>query len=278
MKSAIIVAEAAEESRAIAHFLKPTELFSQIHFCGTSKEVDFLLENSNIDFIFCAVYAQQKKVLPFIARLVAITDKHQLKLVFFSHLDPVELAQLGVIPAGMHCLSYQSPPSTATALLNHLLRDKPAAPATTPRSLIENLIDHSSGVYNRFYFDAILDQELSRSKLTGRPFSLLLIEPQTDKKATLETTWSMLFPSVTLTIKEQIRTSDLLCRIEKKRLALLLPETTTANAEQVIKRIQSRVMELADGIPIALKFGLASPNQDNHFNRYSLLSEAEAAL
>ena len=182
MKSAIIVAEAAEESRAIAHFLKPTELFSQIHFCGTSKEVDFLLENSNIDCIFCAVYAQQKEVLPFIARLVAITGKHQLQLVFFSHLDPVELAQLGVIPAGMHSLSYQSPPSTATALLNRLLRENPAASATTPRSLIENLIDHSSGVYNRFYFDAILDQELSRSKLTGRPFSLLLIEHRLTRK------------------------------------------------------------------------------------------------
>lgn len=278
MKSAIIVAEAAEERRAIAQFLKPTELFNQIHFCGTGEEVDFLLENSNIDCIFCDVYAQHKEARPFAARLVEVADSYRLQLVFFSHLDPAELSQLGVLPAGAQCLNYQASPASATALLSHLLRESPTAKGATAKKLSDNLIDHSSGIYNRFYFDALLDQELSRSKLTGRPFSLLLIEPQSHERSTLDASWSALSPSVTLTIKEQIRASDLLCRIEKKRLALLLPETTSSNAERVIKRIQGRVLELADGFPVSLKFGLVSPHQAAHFNRHGLLSAAEAAL
>lgn len=277
MKSAIIVAPAAEERRAIAQFLKPTELFAQIHFCGTSKEVDFLLTNSSIDIIFCDISAP-KEDLPFTASLIEIANQHTLQLVFFSHIDPAELTQLGSIPTGAHCLNYQSSPATAAALLNHLLHEESLNSSPAIDTLDENLIDSSSGVYNRFYFDTVLDQELSRSKLTGRPFSLLLIEPESNEQSTLDANWTALLPSVTLTIKEQIRTSDLLCRIEKQRLALLLPETTSLNAERVSDRIQSKVLEIANEIPIALRVGLASPNRNNHFNRHGLLTEAEAAL
>jgi diguanylate cyclase (GGDEF)-like protein len=277
MKAAIIVAEAAEERRAIAQFLKPTELFAQIYFCGTSGEVEFLLENSAVDIVFCDLYSQGKETLPITATLVAVAGRYQLPLVFCSHLDPAELSQLGVIPAEAHCLNYDSSPAIAAALLRQLLQDVTSARASATLRSVEKLIDSSSGIYNRFYFDVILDQELSRSKLTGRPFSLLLIDAAQEEMAQ-ESSWLKLFPAVTLTIKEQIRTSDLLCRIEKKRLALLLPETSRANAGRVIDRIQNKVRELTGEVPIALKFGLASPNRNNRFNRHGLLSEAEAAM
>ncbi len=275
MKSAIIVAETAEERRSIAQFLQPTGLFAHIHFCVSYKEVDFLLSNSQIDILFCDVHSQRKESLPFTARLMNIASKHRLQLVFFSHLDPVELTQLGVIPNGAHCLSYDSSPATALELLKRLLQQHPEETSALNERPVERLIDNGSGLYNRFYFDAILDQELSRSKLTGRPFSLLLIEPQLgENKLSL----ANLLPSVTLTIKTQIRTSDMLCRIEQKRLALLLPETTRLNAQRVINRIQGKVQELAEGAHLDLRFGLASPNVSNRFNRHGLLSEAEAAL
>ena len=278
MKAAIIVAEAAEERRAIAQFLIPSKLFEQIHFCGTSQEVDFLLENSCIDLIFCDVYSQRKETLPFTASLIEIAETHNLQLVFCSHLNPDELAQLGVIPNGAHCLSYESSPATAVALLNHLLSEQPTAAKTSATRSVEKLIDSSSGIYNRYYFDAILGQELSRAKLTGRPFSLLLIAPEQNHKSAEDAFGTDLLPAIALTIKEQIRAADLLCRIEPRRLALLLPETSSANAKRVIQRIQCQVRNLAGALPIALKFGLASPIHTNHFNNHSLLSEAEAAL
>jgi PleD family two-component response regulator len=278
MKAAIIVAGTAEERRAIAQFLKPTDLFAQIHFCGSGQEVEFLLENSAADILFCDVYSQRNEVLPVTATLVAIADRYGLPLVFCSHLDPVELSQLGVIPADAHCLNYESSPATAAALLTQLLQDPPTEKVNPAVGSSKKLIDTSSGIYNRFYFDVLLDQELSRSKLTGRPFSLLLIEEKVETKPNLDENWSGLLPSVTLAIKEQVRTSDLLCRIEKQRLALLLPETSTLHAERVIARIKGKIRELTSEYPVALRFGLASPNHSNHFNRHGLLSEAEAAM
>lgn len=272
--SAIIVAEAAEQRRSIAQLIKPTDLFTRIHFCGSSQDVKFLLKNTSVDMLLCDVYSPGKEALKDTAELTNLAVEHQAQLVFFSQLDPVELPLLGILPTGSHCLSYNSSIAMVSSLIKRLLSDA-ANPAHTKKTRkVDRLIDQNSGIYNRFYFDAFLDQELSRSKLTGRPFSLLLIEPQTEDTVK-SSGWGNLLPSVALSIKTQIRTSDLLCRIEKKRLALLLPETSSSNAERVMHRIQHKTQEV---VPLDLKIGLASPHISNQFNRHGLLREAEATF
>lgn len=280
-RTALIVAEAAGERRAIAQFLKPTELFEQIHFCGSHAEVDFLLEHSRIDMICCDVRPREKDALNRSSALAGHAKRQAIPLIFFSCFDPIELPLLGIIPADSHCLNYDSSISTASVLLRRLLTDDNPDRQPPQHSGSDKLIDMNSGIYNRFYFDAILDQEISRSKLTGRPFSLLLIEPETSPQSLGRKalrTWNSLLPSVALTIKTQVRTSDLLCRLEKKRLALLLPETSFNNAEQVVNRLRSKIQELSDELQLKLKFGLASPAISSHVSRHGLLSQAEAAL
>ena len=277
-KSAIVVATAAEERRSIAQLIKPTELFTQVHFCSSLEEADFLLEHSQVDILFCDACTPGNESLRLTAGLTKLAEKFDCQLVFFSYLDPDELPMLGIIPAGSHCLNYETSSSTISSLLKRLLQAKVQASQANGARQEDKLIDQNSGIYNRFYFDAFLDQELSRSKLTGRPFSLLLIEPSNTEAQSRTNGWSRLLPSIALTIKNQIRTSDLLCRIETKRLALLLPETTSSNASRVMQRIQNRAKELAKEFPIDLKIGLASPSLSHHYNRHGLLSEAEAAL
>lgn len=277
-KSAIIVASAAEERRSIAKLLKPNGFFSAIHFSGTFEEVSFLLGNTHINILFCDVSVHENENLKLTAKLAALAEEYGIELVFFSHLDPVELPLLGFIPANSHCLSYDSSPSSATALIKRLLDSGPTTTLPIHLPTDKKLIDQSSGIYSRFYFDTFLDQELSRSKLTGRPFSLLLIEPQALQPSTMNQAWGTLLPAMALAIKDQIRTSDLLCRIENTRLALVLPETTTINARRVIHRIMSKIQEGVSETPFNLKIGLASPSLSNHYNRHGMLTEAEASL
>lgn len=275
-KSAIVVATAAEERRSIAQLIKPTELFAQVHFCSSFQEARFLMEHSHIDILFCDACTPGNESLRLTAGLVKLADDYQSRLVFFSHLDPDELLMLGIIPSGSHCLNYETSASTIASLLKRLLnRATTAGPEKLSRQE-DKLIDRNSGVYNRFYFDAFLDQELSRSKLTGRPFSLLLIEPSAAKPQAKNSGWGGLLPSIALTIKNQIRTSDLLCRIETKRLALLLPETTSINAKRVRQRIQNKAQELAKEFPLDLRIGLSSPSLSSHYSRHGLMREAEA--
>lgn len=276
-KSAIVIAASAEDRRSIAQVIKPTEIFSQVHFCSSLQETRFLLDNSLVEMLFCDAYSSGGEALRFSAEITRLAEEYSSQVVFFSHLDPVELPLLGIIPEGSHCLSYESSSPITAALLERLLSDG----ATAREKKVgqgDKLIDKNSGVYNRFYFDVFLDQELSRSKLTGRPFSLLLIEPTKNEQPVESSSWGGSLSSVALTIKNQIRTSDLLCRIENKRLALLLPETTNMNAKRVMQRIQDKVQDLAKEFPLDLKIGMASPNLSNHYNRHGLLREAEAAF
>jgi diguanylate cyclase (GGDEF)-like protein len=278
MKSAVIVAKAAEERRSIAQQIKPTELFSRIHFCSNAQDVRFLFKNTAVDILLCDVETSGHEALRSTAELANLASEHMAQMIFFSHHDPVELPLLGVIPPGSHCLSYDSSPAITTDLLSRLLNREPATSYLARTTPEEKLIDKNSGIYNRFYFDAFLDQELSRTKLTGRPFSLLLIEPSELEQQEKNAGWGAVLPSIALAIKNQIRTSDLLCRIEIKRLALLLPETTNLNARHVRQRIQHKSRELAQEFPFDLKIGLASPDPANNLNRQGLLREAEATL
>lgn len=273
--TAIIIAEAAGERRTIAQLVKPSGHFEQIYFSSTCAEVEFLLKNARIDIVLHDFRPPEKSTLKLAEELGALTQARRIPLVFCSPLDPVELSQLGIIPPDSHCLSYETKPAAAALLLKRLL---PSEAEEQPKQQHPGtLIDKSSGVYNRFYFDAILDQEISRSKLTGRPFSLLLIEPN-NPPAPKGRAWSSVLPSVVMTIKAQVRTSDLLCRVEQKRFALLLPETSTNNAERVVGRLRSKLEEISAETSVRLNFGLASSCFSSHTNRQSLLRAAEAAL
>lgn len=274
-KTAIIFAEAAEARRAIAQLIKPSELFSQVCFSSTGKEVTFLLQSRQIDMVFCDLPSAKSSSLRLAENLAKLTDSLQVPVVYCSQRNPEELQQLGIIPVDSPCLSYQTRATAVTQRLKRLLLQESAP---VPRkAALEKLIDKSSGVYNRFYFDSFLDHEISRSKLTGRPFSLLLIEPN-PQPLPKTTCLNHLLPTLASTIKEQIRASDLLCRVDQKRFALLLPETTNQNAEQVVSRIRRKLQEGPTESAIKLKFGLASSSQSNNDNRQRLLQAAEAGL
>ena len=273
---AIVVATAAEDRRNIAQLIKPTELFEQVHFCSSVQEARFLLEHGHIDILCCDAYNPGNNSTRMNSGLIKLASEYDKQLVFFSSFEPDELTMLGILPKESHCLSYETGSSTVLSLLKSRLSDEPAV--VSERSRENKLIDQNSGVYNRFYFDAFLDQELSRSKLTGRPFSLLLIEPKHSQSEQTGNGSGGVLPSIAMNIKNQIRTSDLLCRIETSRLALLLPETTSFNAKRVIQRIHDKIEELAKEFAFDLKIGMASPALNNQYNRHGLLRAAEATL
>ncbi len=283
MKNSVaIVAEAAEERRTIAQLIKPTNQFEQVYFCCRQKEISFLLSNTRIDMILCDVRLTDKATVRFAAELSKQAQEHGTPLIFFSALEPDELPLLGIVPGQSNCLSYHSAASLIADLVRRLLTAGGKAVNSNQTIAAEgNLIDSGSGLYNRFYFDAILEQEMSRSKLSGRPFSLLLIDierPTVTLADVAIMAWTAQLPSMAMAIKSQIRTSDMLCRIEKKRLALLLPETSNLHAERVMGRIRNKVAGMSEETPFELKYGLASPGDSGHFSRHGLLRKAEAAL
>ena len=278
-RSAIIIAEKEDQRRKIAQRISPLDLFDQVHFCGTLQEVRSLLENVQIQIIFCETGPTENETLMATAELASLANEGNCRLVFFSSSNSDEPLIRGIVPLGSHCVNYQVSCDDLQILLQTLLKQTIDSAPSKHSSFSKIPLSNNPEIYSRFYFDNFLNQELSRSKLTGRLFSLLLIEPKLlISKQNRTQNLAPLLPTIALAIKAQIRTSDLLCRFEQQRLALLLPETSIGDAEQVITRIQNKISELTTEVPLKLKIGLASPGLSNQYSSYGLLREAATVL
>ena len=272
--TAIVFAEDATQRRAIASLVKPAGLLGQIYFSSTAKEVAFLLENTRIDLVLCDICPLDERTWQCAAELAELCAPREVPLLLCGELPDRQRHQLATLPPKVPNLAYHSPPQTVAQHLQPLL---PASSEARPAPNLQDLIDKGSGVNSRFYFDTFLEQEINRSRLTGRPFSLLLIEPQAAAQVPLQQSWSSLLPGLATTIKEQVRSSDLLCRVELRRFALLLPETSSHNAQQVVRRIRGSLDETPTASPMQINFGLASSGQ-SVYSRQDLLRQAEANL
>lgn len=262
-KSAIIIAERSEQRRKIAQRAGALDLFEQVHFCGSLREVNWLLNATQPLMIFCEAGSVDHEALCLSASLANLAEKHRCPLVFFSESDPVQLYDLGILPRGTHCCHYQGSDIKFETTVRMLLDQSSMSDTGAPEPLLtQKSISYHSGLHSRFSFDNFLHQEKARSQLTGRPFSLLLIQPQlcpADENWT--EIWTSLLPALALKIKNLIRDSDLLCHFDEQQLALILPEASNQEAQQVLMRIHKTLEEIANQFSPEIRFNLSLSKQ-----------------
>jgi diguanylate cyclase (GGDEF)-like protein len=104
--------------------------------------------------------------------------------------------------------------------------------------------DGLTGLYNRRSFQERLQQEVDRANRYNRPLSLIMID--IDHFKTYNDTHGHLqgddiLVEVANTLKRLSRTSDIVARYGGEEFALILPETDSANAEALGKRLQEQV-------------------------------------
>lgn len=135
-------------------------------------------------------------------------------------------------------------------------------------------------IYSRFYFDNFLIKEVSRARLTGRPVSLLLIEPKflfsphNKEQQQLEPLLSRM-AEIT---KDQIRSSDLLCRYQHHRMAILLPETAPEWADKLLERILTNLEASYPNHAILWYSAIISAADTDQNSAHGLLQQAHLQL
>lgn len=109
---------------------------------------------------------------------------------------------------------------------------------------LENLAvkDQLTGVYNRHFFDAIIDREMELSDQNHRPLSMILMDLDHFKK--VNDTWGHpegdeVLKQTARIIADTIRISDLLIRFGGEEFIILLPSTTIEGAENAAEKIRS---------------------------------------
>jgi two-component system cell cycle response regulator len=121
------------------------------------------------------------------------------------------------------------------------------------RSLRELAIhDELTGLYNRREFDRLLSEEIARSKRTGRPMSLIMLD--LDKFKSVNDTRGHPVGDVVLqhasnVLRRQVRVIDRVARYGGDEFALILPDTVAKGALLLANRLAQVILEEPCRIP-----------------------------
>lgn len=137
--------------------------------------------------------------------------------------------------------------------------------------------DSLTGLYNRRYLMKSLDQEMERTRRTGLPSSLIMLDLDHFKR--LNDTYGHQFGDevlrrVALILKDNVRKLDIPCRYGGEEFAIVVPGTRLPQAVRLamrLKEILSRSWEEPQGRPIQLT---ASFGVDTFTGREDMTPEA----
>jgi GGDEF domain-containing protein len=90
-------------------------------------------------------------------------------------------------------------------------------------------LDDETGLPNRRFFEDALHRELARARRYNHSLTLLVLDPDGDGRVA----------EAAARVSAAVRASDIACRVARNELALVLPETALADAEAVLRRLES---------------------------------------
>jgi diguanylate cyclase (GGDEF)-like protein len=116
----------------------------------------------------------------------------------------------------------------------------------------ETRLDPKTGLFNAAHFSAELTQELERSRRFDRPLAIVMAD--LDLLRDVNNTYGHVAGDVVLAgiaeiLQEEVRSYDLAARFGGEEFALLLPETTLAEAIEIAERIRSKLAHTRFTVP-----------------------------
>lgn len=142
-------------------------------------------------------------------------------------------------------------------------------------------MDALTGLHNRRYFDAVLDREIARAKRYERSLALLLLDLDDFKQINDRVGHlggDAVLADIGGRVRETLRSADIACRVGGDELAVVLPESTVQDAEQLYARLLAAVnaRPLAGGQTVTMSGGVAEVIRDD--DAQSLFQRADEAL
>ena len=128
--------------------------------------------------------------------------------------------------------------------------------------------DELTGLYNRRYFDKELETEIKRAVRYNRPLTMIMVDID-NFKIFNDTFGHQKGDSVLRTVgtilKENSRSSDIVCRYGGEEIAILLPEQNTDQgliAAEKLRRILTSEAKEIEEVEITASFGVATTGKE----------------
>jgi diguanylate cyclase (GGDEF) domain len=160
--------------------------------------------------------------------------------------------------------------------LNRALEGKHAAEKTLE-------IDGLTGIFNRWYFDRRLVQEMERSRRYGPSLSLVLFDVDHFKKINDEhghVVGDEVLRAIGVAAAQTLRESDAVCRYGGEEFVLILPETSVGEAALVAERVRAEIargVEARVGFAVTVSLG-ATAMTANDQHPTDMIARADYAL
>ena len=149
-------------------------------------------------------------------------------------------------------------------------------------ALQESFTDGLTGLKTHRYFMESLEREVSRSKRSGRPFAVAMIDldrfkPVNDRHGHLE--GDKVLRAVAKLFSSQVRQSSLLARYGGDEFSLLLPDTTEEQAQILAERMRASIEKepILTMHHITASFGIAAYPQDGTTSK-EILQAADTGM
>jgi len=142
--------------------------------------------------------------------------------------------------------------------------------------------DALTGLFNQRYFHETLRREVLRAQRYGRSLGLVVLDLD-DFKAVNDRIGHLAGDGVLSQIAEglgqAVRSVDIACRVGGDEFAVILPESGIAEANQLYRRVQENMRELASGVEgHRLRFSAGIAELEHGDTAAALFERADSAL
>jgi two-component system cell cycle response regulator len=283
--TALIIGDSPEARQVVAGIVDSTRQFQRKLYCADGRRAIRWLQEYPVDMICCDLTESScREIGSLIDEMEADPEWGAIPVLLFGQESVRDLLICGLEQGGSDVLTYQTANEEIVAKIRwHLKNRQRIQELSRSQSQLARmaLCDGLTGVFNRAYFDATIEQETARSLRSQKPLSLLLVDLDHFKKVndTLgHQAGDRVLAEVAAVLREQSRLSDTVCRYGGEEFAIILPETPRAHAHLVAERIRRRISNLRGDVPVTVSIGINCAEKAEDLIPQSLFAGADAAL
>ncbi|MEC4676165.1 MAG: GGDEF domain-containing protein, partial [Nitrospirota bacterium] len=148
-----------------------------------------------------------------------------------------------------------------------------------------SIIDHLTGMYNRHFFNEVIEREFARLKKNGEAVSFIMIDMDHLKHIndTLgHLTGDKILAECAILIRNSVRKSDLVFRFGGDEFLVLMMNTSCRKSARVIRRLREATVRWNDDnaakFGCGISFSIGCSTSDDANNLFATLNEADAKM
>jgi diguanylate cyclase (GGDEF)-like protein len=145
------------------------------------------------------------------------------------------------------------------------------------------LVDSLTGLYNNRFFTVQLEKEMARTRRTGLPCSLLVMDLDNfkalnDNLGHVEGNRFLI--TVATSLQEIVRSNDTICRYGGDEFTVIMPATGLYEASRIADRLIKAVHEISEpmGFGVSLSAGVAEYTTRSSWDMTAFIEETDSAL